>query len=161
MKQKLMTKRLIIFVMMLLPMRVFAENISLIVELANGHKVNYLLRDKPVMTMDGTKLVIETVTIQTNYERADVSRFYFEKDPSEVKELPKNSLRFKQTDTDIFEISGLPQDEHITIFDTAGFQCGSISFIGSSSAIVNLSGLRKGAYLIKIGKIQTIKFVKK
>ena len=150
----------ILLVALLLPMTARAANTTLVVELTNGQTANYLLQDKPVLTMEGTRLNIKTEAVQTDYERSLVKQFYFADGSTGVKEVLKNALVYKQTDADHLEISGLSQNERIAIYNTSGVQVGSVSR-DSDKAVISLSGLQKGIYLVKIGKNQTIKFLRK
>ena len=151
----------ILLVALLLPMTARAANTTLVVELTNGQTANYLLQDKPVLTMEGTRLNIKTETVQTDYERSLVKQFYFTDGSTGVKEVLKNALVvYKQTDADHLEISGLSQNERIAIYNTSGVQVGSVSR-DSDKAVISLSGLERGIYLVKIGKSQTIKFLRK
>ena len=150
----------ILLAALLLPMSAMATNTALVVELADGQTINYLLLEKPVLTMDGTRLNIKSEAVETGYERSLVKRFYFTGESTGVKEVSKGALVYKQTDADHLEISGLSQSERIAIYNTSGVQVGSISR-DSDKAVVNLSGLQRGIYLVKIGKNQTIKFVRK
>ena len=150
----------ILLVALLLPMTVMAANTALVVELTNGQTANYLLQDKPTLTMAGTQLKIATATVQASYERAEVKKFYFTDGATGVKEMLKNALVYKQTDADHLEISGLSQNDRIAIYNTSGVQVGSVSR-DSDKAVISLSGLEKGIYLVRIGKSQTIKFTRK
>ena len=150
----------ILLVALLLPMTVMAANTALVVELTNGQTANFLLQDKPVLTMEGSRLNIKTETVQTDYERSLVKQFYFTDGSTGVKEVLKNALVYKQTDADHLEISGLSQNDRIAIYNTSGVQVGSVSR-DSDKAVISLSGLEKGIYLVRIGKSQTIKFTRK
>lgn len=150
----------ILLAALLLPMSVMAANTTLVVELTNGVTASYLLQDKPVLTIEGSRLNIKTEAVQTDYERSMVKRFYFIGELTGVKEASKNALVYRQTDTDHLEISGLAPNDRIAIYNTAGVQVGSASR-DSDKAIVSLSGLQRGIYLVKIGNSQTIKFVRK
>ena len=150
----------ILLVALLLPMTVMAANTALVVELTNGQTANFLLQDKPVLTMEGTRLNIKTEAVQTDYERSLVKQFYFTDGATGVKEVLKNALVYKQTDADHLEISGLSQNDRIAIYNTSGVQVGSVSR-DSDKAVISLSGLERGIYLVKIGKSQTIKFIRK
>ena len=150
----------ILLVALLLPMTAMAANTALVVELTNGQTANFLLQDKPTLTMAGTQLKIATATVQASYERAEVKKFYFTDGSTGVKEVLKNALVYKQTDADHLEISGLSQNERIAIYNTSGVQVGSVSR-DSDKAVISLSGLEKGIYLVRIGKSQTIKFLRK
>ena len=150
----------ILLVALLLPMTVMAANTALVVELTNGQTANFLLQDKPVLTMEGSRLNIKTEAVQTDYERSLVKQFYFADGSTGVKEVLKNALVYKQTDADHLEISGLSQNDRIAIYNTSGVQVGSVSR-DSDKAVISLSGLERGIYLVKIGKSQTIKFLRK
>ena len=152
--------RWLFMVALLLPLSALAAETTLVVELTTGQTASYVLQDKPVLTMEGTLLKIKTETVQTDYERSLVKRFYFTGDFTGVEEASKEALVYKQTDADHLEISGLSQGDHITICDMAGRQCGTMSRTGNT-AVISLSGQQRGVYLIRVGKCQTIKFVKK
>ena len=113
--------------LMLLPMTILAAETSLVVELTNGQTANYLLQDKPTLTMDGTQLKIATATVQASYERAEVKRFYFTTESTSVNEIVKNAMVYRQIDANHLEISGLSGDERITVCDMAGRTVGAIS----------------------------------
>lgn len=122
-----MKKQLLLLMLMLLPMTILAAETSLVVELTNGQTANYLLQDKPTLTMDGTQLKIATATVQASYERAEVKRFYFTTESTSVNEIVKNAMVYRQIDANHLEISGLSGDERITVCNMAGRTVGAIS----------------------------------
>lgn len=152
--------RVLLLTALLLPLSAMATESTLVVELTSGETANYLLQEKPVLTFDGTQLTITTEAVQTGYERALVKRFYFIGDFTGIKETAKNAVVYKQTDADHLEISGLSANDRIIIYNMSGVQVGSVSR-ESDKAVVSLSGVQRGIYLVKVGNIQTIKFVKK
>ncbi len=145
---------------LLLPLSALAQETTLVVELNDGKTANFLLEEQPVLTMNGTKLFIATDRVQTSYERADIKHFFFTGKGSDIKLLPGKTVVFKQISSDQLEITGLSEKDAIVVFDIAGKQQGSVSRT-DNSAVVSLSGQQKGIYLIKVGKSQTIKFIKK
>lgn len=153
-------KILLVALLLILPMTVKAANSTLVVELTNGQTANYLLQDKPILTMEGTRLNIKTDDVQTYYERSQVKKLYFTDGSTGTKEMLKDALVYKQTDADHLEISGLSQNDRIAIYNTSGVQVGSVSR-DSDKAVVSLNGLQRGVYLVRIGKSQTIKFIRK
>ena len=152
------TRFLLAFLM--LPMTMLAIDTSLVVELTNGQTANYLLQDKPTLTVAGTQLKIATATVQASYERSEVKKFYFTTESTSVNEIVKNAFVYKQTDANHLEISGLSEDERITVCDMAGRTMGTVSQT-NGAALISLSGHQRGVYLIKVGNSQTIKFIKK
>lgn len=155
-----MKKQLLLLVMMLLPVVAMADETVLIVELNSGETVQYLLLDKPTLTMDGTRINISTVNVQTGFEREEVKRFYFTTEPTDVKEVANKTLVCHQIDNNQLEIIGLSQDDHVDVFNMAGNPIGNITRT-KDRVVVNLSAHQKGVYLIQIGNSQTIKFIKK
>lgn len=111
--------------------------------------------------MADRQLNITTATVQTNYLRSDVKRFYFVEGNAEgIQTARPGKVLFSQTDADHMELSGLSGKESITLYDMAGHQLSSVSATGDK-AVISLSGHKKGVYLIKVGNSQTIKFLKK
>lgn len=156
-------KRLRVFLLvavLMLPLSMLATGAALVVEFTNGQTATFLLQDKPMLGMYGTRLYISTESVQTSYERAEVKRFYFTEDPSGVNELSKDVMTYRQTDADHIEISGLSQNDHITVCDMAGRQYGVVSR-SNDKAVISLNGHQSGVYLVKVGKSQTIKIIKK
>jgi hypothetical protein len=155
-----MKKQLLLLVMMLLPMVAMADETVLVMELNSGETAQYLLLDKPKLTMDGTQIKISTASVQAGFERSEVKRFYFTKEATSVKEVAKNTLIYHQINNDQLEIIGLSKDDHVNVFNMAGTPTGQIAR-SKEKAVVNLSGHQKGVYLIQVRNGQTIKFIKK
>lgn len=155
-----MKKQLLLFVMILLPMMAMADETVLVVELNSGETAQYLLLDKPTLTMDGTRINISTANVQAGFERDEVKRFYFTKETTIVKEVAKNTIVYHQIDNDQLEIIGLSQDDYVNVCNMSGSPLGNITRT-MDKALVNLSGHQKGVYLIQVGNGQTIKFIKK
>ena len=146
---------------LMMPLSVLAAGTTLVIELNSGQTASFELKDKPVLTMEGTQLKIVTETVQASYERSNVKEFHFTSEGAGIEQVTaKGAMAFCQTDADHLEISGLAAGEHITVSDMGGRQIGAVSRSGNK-AVVSLSGQQKGIYLIKVGKSQTIKFIKK
>lgn len=145
---------------LVLPMSVLAAGTAFVVVLNNGNTASFLLQEDPVMTFEGSKLIITTGTVHTDFERADIKEFTFTGNSTDVKAVPQKNLVYKQTDAEHLEISGLDAGTTVSIYDMAGQQVGSVSRMGDK-AVVSLSGKQKGIYLIQVGTSQTIKFIKK
>ena len=155
-----MKKQLLLFIMMLLPMMAMADETVLVVELNSGETAQYLLLDKPTLTMDGTRIIISTSSVQAGFERDEVKRFYFTKEATNVKEVAQNTIVYRQIDVDHLEIIGLSQEVPVNVFNISGKPMGQIVRT-KDKAVVNLSGHQKGVYLIQLGNAQTIKYIKK
>ena len=146
--------------MMLLPMMAMADETVLVMELNNGETAQYLLLDKPTLTMEGTQIKILTASVQAGFERDEVKRFYFTKEATNVNEVAKNTLVYHQIDNNQLEIIGLLPEDHVDVFNMSGTPLGNITH-SKDRTVVNLSGHQKGVYLIQVRNGQTIKFIKK
>ena len=146
---------------LLFPLCISAVDRALVLELNNGQTAYYFLKEKPVLTMEDQQLSIVTSTVQTNYPRSGVKRFYFtEGNTDGILSSQNEKLLFRQTDANNLEISGLSGKESIMLYDMSGHLLGRF-YATNDKATISLSGHQKGVYLIKVGKSQTIKFIKK
>lgn len=67
---------------------------QLVVELKDGGTVTYILSDEPVVTFQDSKVCVKSEKAQAEYERSQVSRFYFEETATGVENV-KDGLRFE------------------------------------------------------------------
>ena len=134
---------------------------SLFLELRNGRTVEFVLADKPEVTLEGNQLFVSSETTQATYARSEVSYFHFAESVDGIGDARMNKLKIVHLDNTVL-ISGLTESEHaISVFDMNGRKCPvDVSIVGSS-ATINFELVVRGAYIIKIGKEQTIKIVKK
>lgn len=163
---KLIKKRLKILltlVVLLLPISIWATGAALALELKNGKKEYYKLQEKPVLTVSDSKLMIKTMTIDASHERSDIERFYFVDEPVGIEEVEEagNTVTFTQKEEGVLEISNLPEKEHVVVSNLSGRLYSDCVSTNGTVTIVDLSSCPKGIYVIKIGKQQTIKMVKK
>ena len=96
-------KLLIVLTALLLPLHFVRASSDLVIELTNGKYAVFNLQEKPVLTMAGTKLLIKTSSLSTDYERTDVVKFYFQ-DAGSVAVEPvqeKEVLRSKTSDEEL------------------------------------------------------------
>lgn len=156
-----MKLKTVLLTTLLFPLCMLAADRALVIELNNGQTAYFFLKEKPVLTMEDQQLNIVTSTVQTNYPRSDVKRFFFTGGNTEgIQSSQKEKLMFRQTDADNLEISGLSGKEIIMLYDMSGHLLGHFNAT-NDKAIISLRGHQKGVYLIKVGNSQTIKFIKK
>lgn len=60
-------KLLWLLISLIFPLGIYGEETTLVVELANGKTEIYNLSEKPVLSMYGTKLKVETNMFETSY----------------------------------------------------------------------------------------------
>ena len=92
-----MNKILILFLFVVSVFKVSAENNNaLVLHIANGKLVTYLLDDLPIVTFEDDELVITTPNNVVSYQDGDVVKFtYSYVDPSKVSQTTMSDTMFK------------------------------------------------------------------
>ena len=92
-----MNKILILFLFVVSVFKVSAENNNaLVLHMANGKLVTYLLDDLPIVTFEDDELVITTPNHVVSYQDGDVVKFtYSYVDPSKVSQTTMSDTMFK------------------------------------------------------------------
>lgn len=145
----------------MLPLAGIHAGSVLVVELNGGSTERFALQDKPELTMSDTKLVVKSTAVEKSYERSAVRSFYFEDSGTGIEELKDNTISYRQTGVNLFQISGLSIDERVAVSSLSGQLFNQAVSQNESEALVDLSECPKGVYIIKIGKKQTIKITKR
>ena len=154
-------KLLWLLISLTFPLGVFGEGATLVVELANGTKEVYRLSDKPVLSMTGTKLKVESNIVETSYERTDITKFYFADEATSVLELENTIFDFSKTADDEYMLSNVSENFTVTVYDISGRLFDkSVTRLGDS-IVVSLNNCPKGLYIIKLGNKQNIKVIRK
>lgn len=159
---EMITKRLIIVLLAIMPLWMLAQNTSpgVILELSNGEVIEIILADNPKITFDGVKVYLETAKYKVKYKSSEVSKIKM----AEIKDA--TSLESKKDDTGLFEINGdyirfygFEKGAEINVYAMTGMK--QIKYIVSSNGcfMLPMSSLSKGISIISI-KNQTFKIVK-
>ena len=160
-------KRKVTIVLMLvstlLPAGTLAAGSTLVVELKEGKQAYFILSEKPVLTIFGSQMRIESESVEISYERSDVLRMYFADGSVGVDDIETNesNVVFTQTETYRLAISNLSEKDRIIVSNLAGRLYNDCVSRNDTDAIVDLEGCPKGVYIIKVGNKQTIKMTKK
>lgn len=130
-----------------LQQQVFAET-KLVVQKTDGTTEEFLLSDKPEMTIYNKSCIFVTKKTAINIRRTDIVDFHFEEYSSDIDKVEANGICVKFINDNNVCFTGL-KGRKISIYDVEGkaFQ-GSIETIGDDT-IVSLSNLPKGIYVIK------------
>ena len=140
-----MKRNLLLFIFALLSFALHADdnNHRMVVYFKNGEKVNFILKENPVVTFND-----KNVRIKTNIYSIECLR-------SEIEDL-----RFEEINTNIEAIDYLGNGM-ITIFDASGRMVFSVNSNSSNSDKCLLESFSPGIYIIKFPNKQTIKLIKK
>lgn len=144
----------------LLSLSASAAETTLVVELVNGQQAYYKLQEKPVLTMSGTKVRIESNMVEVGYERSNVKKFYFTNEDTAIKDVKMDDVVFTQTSDDEMVISNVGK-EYVVVCDVAGHIISDCVSKNGDSVTISLGNSKKGVYIIKVGNKQTIKITKK
>lgn len=154
-------KLLWLLISLIFPLGIYGEETTLVVELANGKTEIYNLSEKPVLSMYGTKLKVETNMFETSYERTNITKFYFADAATSISDSKSTTFEFSQTADNEFSLLNVSEDLIVTVYDIPGRQFGnSVTRVGEN-VVVSLNSCPKGIYIIKIGNKQNIKVIRK
>lgn len=128
---------------------------SLVIELADGTEVYYLIQSDsfPVMTVND-----KTVTVNTDqFEFSQFAKFRISNTdaPTTVNNVRKDSIAF---DSGSLCISGT--DKRIVVYSTDGKKVKVEMTKAGDMTVVNTGTLKRGAYIIQTGS-SSLKFIKK
>lgn len=158
---KVRNKILLLLVAILFPLCQSRAGSVLIIEKKAGQLEEFKLIEEPVLTLEGSRLLIESNTIETSYDRSEINRFYFAESTTGVKAIKAKSLKFTQTGTNEYQIEDLDGNENIIVSNLAGRLFSNCVVKEGTVATISLSNSPFGVYIINIGNKQTIKIIKK
>lgn len=154
-------KLLWLLISLIFPLGIYGEGKTLVVELVNGKTEIYNLSEKPVLSVNGSKLKVETNMIETSYERAYITKFYFTDAATDISDSKGTIYKFSQTADDTYIMSNVSEKLTVTVYDISGKQFdNSVTRIGDN-IVVTLNNCPKGIYIIKVGNKQNIKVIRK
>lgn len=156
-------RRKILFLLsaLMLPLLLLAEESTLVVELSNGNKSYFKLKEKPIVRMSDGKVFIESKMVETSFSTSNVSKFYFSSEETAVEDIVRDDFLFTQSGDNQYVISNIEEKEHVIVCDSAGRLYNRCVSLNGNEAQISLEGCPKGIYIIKVGNKQTIKVVRK
>jgi len=145
------------------------EYTTLVVEMNDGTSVNYMLSQKPKISLKQNDVVIDfnmnnDYGLSATYGQSDVKTFYFKEfDPVSIKdnELLQNDLRVTHLDGQTVRISGTEKNDHVAIYTLDGRIMQSNITFADNETVINIAALEKGIYIIKVSDKQTFKVLKR
>ena len=163
-----MKKRLFLFVVsafVTLAAWCHGEYSTLVVEMNDGSRVDYVLNQKPEISVSSEKVCITTGDnqLQVTYPEAQVMRFSFKPyDPEHIEEaeLPENLLKVKYVDGQHVVISGTGATDRISLYNLNGQLLPGNIATADGETSVHIGALPQGIYLISVSDKQTFKILK-
>lgn len=154
-------KILWLLISLIFPLGIYGEGKTLVIELTNGKTEIYNLSERPVLSMNGSKLKVETNMVETSYERTYITKFYFTDASTGISDSKSTSFVFSQTGDDEFTLSNVSDNLIVTVYDISGKQFNNSVMRIGENVVVSLDSCPKGIYIIKVGNKQNIKVIRK
>lgn len=135
---------------------------GIIIELANGEKVEYRLVDKPTVVYDGTKISLTAEGVSVDYEPTDLKKLSLgevENVSNGINELQQEQGNI-QMEGGFVRLSGFAANEAVYVYNMAGVLTQTHHTSASGSLVIPVSSLPSGISIIKANK-QTIKITKR
>lgn len=135
---------------------------GIIVELANGQKVEYMLTDKPKMVFDGSKITLTTESVKVEYtpsELLKVTTGEVKNTGTDIKEMVIPSGDIK-VNAGFVRLSGFAAGESANIYSLGGNLYASYRIPDNGSLVIPISTLPLGISIIKVND-QSVKITKK
>ena len=142
------------------------EYTTLVVEMNDGSSVNYILSQKPQISMGDqiVRIITGDNGMEVTYPDAQVKRFNFRAfDPVKIEEtvLPEKVLKVKYVDGQSVVISGTEATDRIALYTLNGQQMqGGIS-VANGETTIDIASLPKGVYIINVSNKQSFKILKR
>ena len=135
---------------------------GIIVELANGQKIEYRIADKPKMAFDGSKITLtaEGVTVEyTPTELLKVATGEVKNTGTNIKEMiiPVGDIN---VDAGFVRLSGFAEGESVNVYSVRGILQTSYRISADGSFVIPISSLPLGISIIKVND-QSVKITRK
>ena len=135
---------------------------GIIVELANGQKIEYRIADKPKMVFDGSKITLtaEGVTVEyTPTELLKVTTGEVKNTGTDIKEMVIQSGNIKVNEGFV-RLSGFAVGESVNVYSVSGILKTSYQISSDGPLVIPISSLPLGISIIKVNN-QSVKITRK
>lgn len=135
---------------------------GIIVELANGQKIEYRIVDKPKMVFDGSKITLtaEGVTVEyTPTELLKVITGEVKNTGTDIKEMVIQSGDIIVNEGFV-RLSGFAVGESVNVYSVSGILKTSYQISADGSLVIPISSMPLGISIIKVNN-QSVKFTRK
>ena len=144
--------------------KVHAQNMvpGIIVELANGQKVEYMLTDKPKMVFDGSKITLTTESVVVEYTPTALIKVRtgeVKNTGTDIEEMVIQSGNI-EVNAGFVRLSGFSIGESVSIYTLSGNLYASYHVSDNGSLVIPISTLPLGISIIKVND-QSVKITRK
>lgn len=135
------------------------EIVSVIFYQRDGTQVSYALDESPTLTFraNGRYLILRTATETVLYQVQKLEKFVFSDDPTGIRTAGAESVRTGQGKiaprTGQIYLSGFKPQTPVRVTDCSGHLLLSITTADDGTALLSLSSLGKGVYIVSAGSV--------
>lgn len=129
------------------------------VALADGSSHTFYFDEHPEITFDHGKINITSDNFEMSYERDEIADMKFENVQSGIAEVVRDNVSF-EIKGNVIHVQGIPQYSQVSVYDINGIKVMELSPVSEQEVSVDLNPLSSGIYFVRIGNLQTIKFIK-
>ena len=134
---------------------------SLIVESVSGEKFCFLLVNSPELTFNDRTLYVQDNTKTESIKIDNVLQYYFISEETDISSVEsKAGIRLYYDTNGNVVVEGFDQPAQIRIYSVNGLEYSDCISVINNKAVVSLSSLQKGVYIISISN-QQIKVYKR
>lgn len=160
MRKKLHLKRMLATIaalLCLMPAKMLAQSQTLVLWHADGTTTEVELYTMPRIQMQADKMVITSQGVSQEFVKTDVLRFTYKGIGTGISQVnPKTAYR---VDKDRVTFYGISSTDRIGVYTTGGMQIPVRLTDDGNKAILSLSSLPSGVYLVNVNG-RTLKFIR-
>lgn len=134
---------------------------TLIVELQEGNKTEFVLSRSPILTFANKVLQIEISGSSNNFEINNVKQFYFDDASTGISPISSSNMKIISQDNNHIVIEGINETDKVHIYSVDGKMMNNRVKVNRNRAEISLTSLPKGIYLINVSNKQTFKIHRK
>ncbi len=122
-------------------------NEYLVVHLANGSQVSYVLEEKPVVTYDGPVIHVESAAVSDDHRMSEVAKLTFVKKTDVSEQLAAYEIRIVVAPESV-TVQGLPAGTSLTLADLQGRVLATAAAGATGEATIATGSLPGGVYIV-------------
>ena len=152
----------LLLLLLLLPLTTLASDFSnrtLVFEMIDGQRINYVLEEEPRISFSGKEGVVSTKG-QTNarFLFSNIRKYYFVNTSTGIENLKRNEMFVSMNNGNI-TISNAPANSEISVYKADGCVVDRLRVGVDGKASLSLDEYASGVYVIKTGSF-SYKFAK-
>ena len=134
-------------------------NEYLVVHLANGSQVSYMLEEKPVVTYDGPVIRVESAAVSDDHRMSEVEKLTFVKKADVSEQLAADEIRIVVAPESV-TVQGLPAGTSLTLADLQGRVLATAAAGATGEATKATGSLPGGVYIVAAANGHVFKIYK-